>query len=200
MWSRFHSTHFLVPILGTLFIDAWYLSASLFFVLATGQLPFFVYFWMPFMIGLPITALVTWYRPKIGYLVYAILAGLGLILFSDGGHGVEVYATPSNSAQFFDVITTLPTYLAILIYSILGFRSTLSRRAGKVEKTIPRSSFAAFLIMGFIIGGLVVGLMAGATEARLISGAGSQADIFIVNGASQLGTTAYSPDNYTVKV
>ena len=189
--------------LGTVFIDAWYVAASIFFLITTGQVPFFVYFWIPFMIALPIASFITYHRSRPGYIVYLVLGILGLILFSDGGHGVEIYSTPSNTAQFFDTITTIPTYAAILFYSILGLRETWPKVKSTTvtPHTVPRTSLIGLVILGFVIGGLTVGLLAGATESRLISGAGAQAEIIIVKGAA-LSTNGqfYTPVNFTVKV
>ncbi len=116
--------------------------------------------------------------------------------------GVEIYATPSSTYQFFETVTDLPVYAAILLYSILGILELRRKPGGEIPKTrkmIPRSSFTAFLVAGFIIGGLVVGLMAGATESRLLqNGTG---DIVIVSGAGQQNNPQfYNPALFTVKV
>ena len=200
--QRLRKPNFFVVFLGTLFIDGWYVAASIFFLVATGALPFFVYFWLPFMIALPIAALITYLRPSLGFIIYLVLGLLGLALFGDGGHGVEIWSTPSNTAQFFDTVTTIPAYLAILVYALLGVRETWPKtRPIGMPVTIPRISIVGLVILGFVIGGLTVGLLAGATESRLISNAGSQADIVIVQGAGlQTNGQYYSPANFTVKV
>jgi plastocyanin len=200
--QRLHSANFLIPFLVTVFIDAWYIAASIFFLVTTSQLPFFVYFWLPFIVLLPVAAIVTYKRPRVGYIFYAILGILGLTFFSDGGHGVEIWSTSSNTAQFFDTITTIPLYAAILIYALLGVRETWpkTKPATAIPMTIPRTTVIGLVILGFVVGGLTVGLLAGTTESRLISNAGTQADIVIVHGAGlQSNGQFYTPINFTVK-
>ena len=68
-------------------------------------------------------------------------------------------------------------------------------------KTIPRSSVAAVLILGFILGGLIVGLLAGGTQTRLLAASGSNGDITIVQGASSASNGQfYSPANFTIRL
>ncbi len=201
-WSRLRSPLVAVPIIGMIYIELVYLVFILFFAVSTGGIPFFVVFWAPFMILMPVAIFAIWRKPRIGYVLTTVMAVLALALFGDGGHGVEIYATPSSTYEFFETITDLPIYVAVLLYSILGILD-LRRRTGveisKMTKMIPRSSFAAFLVAGFIIGGLVVGLMAGATESRLLqNGTG---DIVIVSGAGQQNNAQfYSPALFTAKV
>ena len=200
--DRLKSPNFLVPFLATVFIDAWYVAASIFFLVSSGQLPFFVYFWLPFMILLPVAAFVTYKRPRGGYIFYAVLGVLGLVFFSDGGHGVEIWSTPSNTAQFFDTITTIPLYAVILIYALLGVRETWPKKKPTTItlRTIPRTTVIGLIILGFIVGGVTVGLLAGVTESRLISNAGTQADIVIEKGAGlQTNNKFYTPTNFTVR-
>ncbi|MBI3841475.1 MAG: cupredoxin domain-containing protein [Thaumarchaeota archaeon] len=59
------------------------------------------------------------------------------------------------------------------------------------------SSAFALVVVGFIIGALVIGALAGATEARLLGGA--TGDVSIVSGASSPSNPQfYSPSPFTV--
>ncbi len=63
------------------------------------------------------------------------------------------------------------------------------KRAGKTivaapPRTFPRSSGVAFLLLGFMVGRLFVGLLAGVAQARLLSSSGASGDITMVVGAS----------------
>ena len=62
-----------------------------------------------------------------------------------------------------------------------------------------RASTLALVAVGVAIGGLLVGTFAGVTQNRLLSTHVGNADITIVLGAANLGTSAYSPDPFTVK-
>ncbi len=96
-WSRFHSPSVAVPVIGMIYIELVYLVLTLFFVVSTGGIPFFVFFWAPFMILMPVAIFVIWSKPRFGYVLTTVLAFLALAFFGDGGHGVEVYATPSST-------------------------------------------------------------------------------------------------------
>src|SRR5437867_8288310 len=90
-WARFRSLLFSIPIVGMIYVELVYLAFTLFFILATGGVPFFVFFWLPFMILIPVATLLIWRRPRIGYIVATVLAVLALAFFGDGGHGVEIF-------------------------------------------------------------------------------------------------------------
>jgi len=102
------------------YTELFYLTSSIFFLVSQGSLPIFVFYWTPFMILLPLSILLIWRKPRIGYPLAAISRAVALALFGDGGHGVEIYYTPASTAQFIDVITNLPSYLAVLLYATLG--------------------------------------------------------------------------------
>ena len=200
--SRLWSPLVSIPIIGMTYIELVYLTFTSFFIATTGGVPSFVFYWSPFMILMPISIILIWKRPRIGYILAAIVAGLGLAFFSDGGFGVEIWATPSSTAQFFEVMTDLPAYFAVLLYAVFGYLNTRTKQAAppiKVIKTIPRYTTAGLLIVGFVIGGLIVGLLAGATESRLLqNGTG---DIIIVSGAaSQNNAQFYNPTTFQARV
>jgi plastocyanin len=65
---------------------------------------------------------------------------------------------------------------------------------------MPASTLVILLVVGFIFGGITVGLVAAQTETRLINTAGG-GDITIVPGAgSQNNPQFYVPSTFTAKV
>src|SRR2546428_11430892 len=70
-----------------------------------------------------------------------------------------------------------------------------------IPRTMARSGVIVLFGVGFILGGLVIGALAGATEARLLANSGTTADIVIPQGAGKQGNGQfYVPANFTVKV
>ena len=116
------------------------------------------------------------------------LASLGAILQNPGGQ------TP--------FVLFLPYYVAMFIgvpYGLYGFYS--SARTRVPPRQIQRSSILAFVALGVVIGGLLVGLVAANTESSLLASSGSQNDIKIVRGsASASNPNFYLPANFTAKV
>src|SRR5215470_15887773 len=88
--SRLRSPLLAIPIIGMIWIELVYLSFTAFFLATTGGVPFFVFFWSPFMILLPISIVLVLKKPRVGYILATVIAALGLVSFSDGGHGVEI--------------------------------------------------------------------------------------------------------------
>ncbi len=201
--SRFRSPTILVPFAGLVFVDLIFLTYMLLFVATLGTLPIFAIIWIPFIIVNLAAAVGIWRRSRAGYIAAAAVSAVALALFGDGGHGVEIFATPANTLEFIAVILLLPSYLAVLLYSVLGLLGVWRRVPAEIAKpvrTIPWSSVTALLIVGFIAGGLVIGLASGATMSRILAGT-SSADITIVLGAaSENNAQFYSPASFQAKV
>jgi plastocyanin len=136
----------------------------------------------------------SWGGKRWGYLGGIIPTIIVLLLF---GSPTEVLANPANS-EFALAFTFYVASLASILYGVYGFLMT--RRPLSEPKQISRSSAAAFVALGVVIGGLLVGSFAGATQTRLLSGTGGQADITIVLGAGSKTTGAFQPATFTVKV
>ncbi len=188
----------IVPFLGLLYSGLYlvYLTAL---ILPTGAS--FIFMLIPFMVLFLALAYGVWRMNRFAFVVSIILSGIFLLFF--GSFLVEDLGNPSSFSMFFGVVTVFFSLIATTVYSILGVR-TFWRKGTviAVGKTIPRSSFFALIMAGFIIGALVVGVFAGATEVRLLGNVGRTANIVIVQGSGTQGNAAgyFSPANFTAKV
>lgn len=142
----------------------------------------------------------SWRQKPTGYLGAGI-ASLAefLVLQVSPLSGVNVLQEASRFTFF---ATFLAFYVALVIgvpYGLYGFYS--SRRPQAPSNQISRSGILAFVAIGIVLGGLVVGALAAGTESRLLASSGSTADITIVLGSSsQSNSNFYSPANFTAKV
>jgi plastocyanin len=114
---------------------------------------------------------------------------------------VEILTNPGNSG-FWLTITALPVLFLVTIFSILSLWKWKAGLAQTAYLASPRSAGGLFTlaIIGFIIGGLVIGGFSAGTIARLLGGGGQSADITIVDNAMAKGDHAYSPANFTVRL
>lgn len=176
------------------------IGSSLYIDIVTGSIYFLNFIFMPFAALFLISAFGVMRHSRWGYIVAVASTAIALLVFSDSGHGVEFFATPSNYFGFVANITLLPALLATFLYSIVGLRRVWSGTLPKPSPTIPRSNILAILTVGIILGGLMVGLLAGPTMSRLISSAGTSADIVIIQGAIQNLAQAYTPPTFNATV
>lgn len=185
----------LVPFLGLLYSGLYliYVAAP---SLATVGFSGFVAILLPFAIIFLALSFAVWKQNRFGFLGAVLLTGL--FIFLEGSFALDEFGNPSNYSMFFGVVTVLPTLIMSFLYSILGLRmfwkKGMTMGAGRM---IPRSSVLALIFVGFMLGGLVIGVFAGATQARLLNAPGTE-DIKIVQGAANEGNAAgyYSPANF----
>ena len=137
----------------------------------------------------------SWRRSRWGYLGGAILVIVVNLFFGDPR---DLLTNPANP----EFVNALGFYAAALVavpYGFYGFYR--ARRTVSIPKQMPRSSMLALIALGVLLGGLVVGVFAGGTQATLLASAGAQADITLVpNGATLTNGQAFSPPSFTVKV
>ena len=190
----------LVPLYGLILLALVLVVYILYFAATLGTVPEFAIIWLPFIAVYLIAAFGVRRASRFGYPLAIVISAVSLALFGDGGHGVEIYATPVSTLEFLLVITFLPVGLAVLLYSVQGLRMRKkAAKAGLSAQTMARSSIAILVIIGFIVGGLVVGLASGAVQARLIASSGTQADVTIVQGAAlQNNAQFYTPATFTI--
>lgn len=184
----------LVPFLGQI-----YFSLVLLYAIVSFGASGFTLIFVPFFILFLVCAYAVWRRSRPGFLATVILSGVFLVL--EGTQIVEGFSAVTVPEEFFSVVTGVPALIAVLIYAILGLR--LVWRKGtplRPPRMIPASSFIALLIVGFVVGGIVVGLFAADTERRLIASAAG-GDITIVQGAGNPASAEfYSPASFSAMV
>jgi len=188
------SPEVLVPFVGLIYITL----VLLYVMVGTNFAPFSLVF-VPFIALFLLGALGVWRRSRVGYVESAVLSGIFLIL-----EGTQVFGALSAVTvldEFLSAITAVPVLVAVLVYSFLGLRRVWRKGTyATPARLIPASTFVILLILGFIFGGITVGIVAADTERRLLSGAGG-GDIRIVEGAgSQNNGQFYSPSSFTVRV
>ncbi len=205
--SRFRSLNTLVPVVTFAYFDLNFVLIALASLVTSGTIPDFIFFNIPFMIIALLAAIGVWRQYRVGYIGSAALTGFFLFGFSviNWDHGLGVLAYPANTGEFFFIATLFPLIAASFIYSLLGLRKVWRGRAvivaaTDVPRTIPRSGVVVLLSLGFIVGALVVGLLAGPVEQKLLN-IPTSADITIVSGAaSQSNPKFFDPVTFQAKV
>lgn len=133
----------------------------------------------------------SWRGKRWAYVLGIIASVLILLLF---GSPAEVLANPANQ-EFSIAFTFYVSATVAIVYGAYGLYS--GRREASMASQVSRANVGAFIALGVVVGGLLVGTFAGQTQSVLL--AGSKGDITIVLGASSLTTGAFKPENYTVK-
>jgi plastocyanin len=184
------------------FIGLVYSGLYLLYVTLSNISASFTLMLIPFMILFLGLAYGVWRTKRFAFIGSAVLSGFFLLFF--GSVALEPLGNPSDFLLFFGVSTVFFSLITTVVYSVLGAKTFWKRSvdASLPRRTIPRSSFFALIMVGFIAGGLVVGAFAGQTQARLLGNLGKSADITILQGAGTQGNPAgyFSPANFTVKV
>ncbi len=157
--SRARSPNVLVPVVGLVYTDLYFVYLVLTF-LAIGQFPGFLLILFPFALAFVGGAVGIWRGSRWGYIV-AIISSVLLIIL-EGSFVLDSIASPADFNPFFGSITAIPALIAAVVYSISGLR-TVWRKSPQMTPTavVPKSSLLAVLILGFALGGLAVGLAAG---------------------------------------
>ncbi len=200
--SFFPSPLVLVPILALLYSAVFqtYLVLQPF---ASATLGFSNVLLLAFSAVNVLAVVGVWKRPRVGYVAAAAVSGLSLVLLEALGNVASTLATPVDTQNFIFAVTVFPALFATLLYSVLGLLNL--RRQASVPTgstpTVSRYRVWSVLIVGFILGSLVIGLMAGATQSRLLSDLPKPADITIVAGAGQpKNPNFYSPSESVAHV
>lgn len=143
-------------------------------------------------------AALVWRRSRIGYIVAIVMSVLFLTLF-----GFQASAALTGFADivgFLQVMVILPALVLVLVYSVLGVKRVWRRGAWSSRRTIPMSSVLALLTLGFVIGGVFIGVLANGAVLAIGQASNAQADITIVVGASNAGTAhPFTPATFTMK-
>ena len=132
------------------------------------------------------------------FLVAVILSLLVIFLFAS-----QIVADFSNPASpsFWFTASALPGLVLVVIFGILSFGHAKKGLAAKSYLAHPQSTggLLSVGVIGFVIGSLVIGAIAGANIARILQGAGTSADVRIVPNAADPSTSVpFSPANFAV--
>jgi plastocyanin len=137
-------------------------------------------------------------RRRSGYIIGIVVSAIWLLLLLTSPEGFTSFADP---ATFLTYIITIPAFIIVIVYSVLGFR--LRGKTGvelRTPRMMPTSSILAVGTLGFVIGGSLVGVLAGGIVSGLVTNSNVRADVTIVLGASNNGVAQpFSPANLTVK-
>jgi plastocyanin len=184
----------------TAFYSAFVLAAGLAF--AGGNFPIFLLVQnVVLLVLLVVFGIASLLQRRFGYLGAGIVSLVGFVLLqlSPVTSLVGTISNPASEAPPF--LLFLPLQIAILVAVPYGFFGFYSARREGPPGHVSRSGILAFIGLGVVIGGLIVGTFAATTETGLLA-TSTPADITIVVGASNQGNQAgyYSPGNFTVKV
>lgn len=116
------------------------------------------------------------------FVLTAVVSILFLLLF-----GPFIVASLSNPAEptFWLAISGIPALLLVLLFSILALRSAKAGIATKPYLASLRSTggLLTIAVVGFVVGGLVVGNIAATSITRVLQGSQETSDIRIVPNA-----------------
>jgi plastocyanin len=176
-----------------------YVVLVLLYVIVSLNFPPFSVIFVPFIILYLASAYGVWKRNRWGYLASTIGSAVFLIL--QGPNTVGALSAVTIPSEFLSVVTAFPVLLATFVYSVVGTRQVWNKaKPPAAPRMIPRSSIVILLVLGFIVGGVAVGLIAAGTETRLLASSGG-GDITIVQGAGNPNNPQFfSPASFTVKV
>lgn len=186
----------LVPFVGLVYSGLYLISVVVPILMAGGASSPFVFILVPFIILFLALGFGVWKRNRFAYVGSIVLSVV--FLFLEGSFASDALASPSDYVTFFGVVTVILSLVAVLVYSIAGVRMFWKKPSAIPQRKMMASSGSlALVIVGFIVGALVIGALAGATESRLLGGA--TGDIAIVSGASNTNNAEfYHPGTYSV--
>jgi len=198
-WSRLRDPLLLIPVLGLLCADL-VLASNVLLSITAGDV-FALLLGTPLLTLYTLSLLILWWRPRAGYIMSTVVSAVSLFIFVGIGNPLPTLAGPADTTAFLFAISFPPALITVLVYSLLGLRAQRHPPdTGKPAQTIPRYTVASLFILGFVMGGIAVGLMAGATQSRLLANS-SSADITIVKDAALPSTAQpYSPATFQAHV
>lgn len=128
-----------------------------------------------------------------------LAAGLSVFFLIPNTLGIgEVLSNPARP-DFWLAISVEPLLILVVILAILSLVKWKKGLAQTTYLASPKSSGGLFVlaVIGFIVGGLVVGGFSASTITRILGGGGQAADIRIVPNAPQ-AAVPFSPATLTV--
>ncbi len=142
----------------------------------------------------------SWRQKPNGYLGAGIVSlAEFLVLQASPLSGVNVLQEASRFTFFAIFLGFYAALLTGVPYGLYGFYA--GRRPQSPPRQVPRAGVLAFVAIGIVVGGLIVGSLAAGVETRLLSSSGGPSDVTIVVGSSSpSNTNFYLPGNFTAKV
>jgi plastocyanin len=197
IWKR---PEVIVPVLSSVLVAGIFIGLEL-QALLTGQAGAFGIIIIVTGVLYLLAAALVWKGRRPGYVVGIVLSIIWLILllsFTPSGG----FASFADSASFLTAIMGTPALILVIVYSGFGL---MTRRKGRTQakptRMMPTSSLLALVTLGFVIGGSLTGVLAGAVISGLVMTSPAKGDVAIVVGASNNGVAQpFSPGNLTVKV
>ena len=161
-------------------------------------------FFDPIIVLFVVVFLVTGFLSLAGYRV-AIAVGSVMSIIFIATFSTIIAATLANPASpvFWVVISGVPASILIVFFGIFSLVKWKRGLAQTTYLASPRSAggLLTVSVVGFVIGGLIVGNLAGSSIARILGGAGTASDIRIVLNAAAPGTSEpFSPGTFTIQV
>jgi plastocyanin len=187
-------------VFGGLFYFGVALLASLGPVLSLGLADPVVASTLVFAAILLLAAFLSFKAKRSTFLLAAVVSVLLLLLF--GIFLVPVLLNPADPS-FWLAVSGIPVLLLVLVFSILCARSAKEGVPTKPYLSSVRSTggLMTIAVVGFVVGGLVVGNIAATSIARVLQGSQEPPDIRIVPGASAVGfPSPYQPQTFDVSV
>jgi hypothetical protein len=149
--SRVRSLSFIVTAAG---LGYFILFASVQIVTdwISGNVPFYDYIHIPFIILFGISIVATWARPKVGYIMGLISGVAGIVILSPFTF-VKGVSSPADFGLFFYVITIFPMMLAAALYSLMAYLDLRNPNGPISSNRLYLRQLVIILILGFMIGG-----------------------------------------------
>lgn len=124
-----------------------------------GNLPFYDYIHIPFIILFGLSILATWVRPKIGHIMGVISGVAGIVILSPFTF-VKGVSSPADFGLFFYVITVFPMMVATALYSLMAYLDLRNPDRPISSNRLYLRWLIIISILGFMIGGVTVGSFA----------------------------------------
>jgi plastocyanin len=141
-----------------------------------------------------------WRHKRWSYLATGILGSFFLGSDAlDPSHTIAVTLQTPASATFIGIFLLVAALAVAIPYGFYGFYA--ARRPAAPPRLIRRASAWALIGVGIAVGGLIIRTLAGATQARLFSVAGTARDVTMPPGAFSVNNpNFYVPETLTVQV
>lgn len=187
-----------VVVLGLLYFGIGLLVLVVPFVLATGAADAISLTSLAFAAILLVAAFLGLKGKRWSFALSAVVSILFLLLF-----GPFIAASLLNPAEptFWLAFSGVPALLLVLAFSILALRSAKAGIGTKTYLASLRSTggLLTIAVVGFVVGGLVVGNIAATTITRVLQGAQEPSDIRIVLDAI-VAEVPFDPASLNVSV